>query len=315
MRILVITNMYPTARDRSFGTFVGEQVVALRKRGVDVDVLFIDGRSSVVNYLLGPLRLWKRLWSSGYDLIHAHYVFSGVIARMQFSCPVVVSFHGAGEMEGWQGWLCKRLTPFLDGATVTSQRHHQRLGMASARIVPCGVDLDLFRPMPRDEARRQLGLPAEAKLPLFVGAPRPEKRVPLIEEAVARVEADHPSVQLIKAMGVPHDQVPLWMNAADVLVLASDWEGSPVVIKEAMACNLPIVTVDVGDAATVVSGVDGCWVAEQNAAALAQKIRLALDRGQRTAGRNAIVSLSLEHTVDGVIDLYDEVVLRRPGDR
>jgi glycosyltransferase involved in cell wall biosynthesis len=311
LKLLVVTNMYPSERDPSFGTFVAEQVVGLRSRAVKVDVLFINGRGSKLNYVRAPFRLWKQMRGRGYDLIHAHYVFSGVVARLQRSLPVVVSFHGAGEMEGWQGWLCKRLAPFVDGATVTSKRHFRQLGFERARVVPCGVDTELFRPMPREEARSRLGLPSDAKLPLFAGTPRPEKRVPLIEEAVSLISKELEDVRLIKASGVAHDEVPIWMNAADVLVLASDWEGSPVVIKEAMACNLPIVTVDVGDAAEIVAGVRGCWVANQTAEDLAVKIQLALEFDGRTSGREKIMALSLDHTLDGVLDLYEEVLSGR----
>ncbi len=308
MRVLVVTNMYPTEEEPAFGTFVGEQVAALRRRGVDVDVLFFNGRRSKWNYLGGLFRLWNQLRIRRYDLLHAHYVFSGVIARCQWSHPVVVSFHGAGEMVGWQGWLCKRLAPLVDGVTVTSPAHYEELGFAPARVVPCGVDLSLFQPMPKQEARQRLGLPDKARLPLFVGDPRPEKRLPLIEEAVGQVAQNDPYVRLVKAIGVPHEDVPLYMNACDVLVLASDYEGSPVVIKEAMACNLPIVSVDVGDVAEVIAGLPGCYLAEQTVGDLAGKIAGALEFGQRTSGREAIARLSLDGTADGIIALYDDVL-------
>ena len=308
MRILVVTNMYPTEAEPAFGTVVGEQGPAFRRRGVDVEVPFVPGPRSKWNYLGGLFRLWKRLRSRRYDLLHAHYVFSGVIARCQWAYPVVVSFHGAGEMIGWQGWLCKRLAPLVDGVTVTSPAHHAELGFAPARVVPCGVDLGLFQPMAKDEARQRLGLPGDARLPLFVGDPRPEKRLPLIEEAVRQVAQNDPRVRLVKAIGVPHEQVPLYMNACDVLVLASDYEGSPVVIKEAMACNLPIVSVDVGDVTEIIAGLPGCYLAEQTVDDLAGKIAGALAFGRRTGGREAIARLSLDGTVDGIIALYNDVL-------
>ena len=313
MRLLVVTNLYPTPEDMSFGTFVDEQVVALRARGVEVDVLFINGRKNRLNYLWGPLRLWKMMMSKKYDLIHSHYVFASVIGRCQTTVPLVHSFHGAGEMEGWQGWLCKRLSAVVNGATVTSKRHHADLGMKDARVVPCGADMELFRPMPKDECRSRLGLSMDEKLPLFAGAQRPEKRVPLIEEAVALVAKDDPAVRLLVATAIPHDEIPVWMNAADCLVLASDWEGSPVVIKEAMACDLPVVTVDVGDTAEVIEGVEGCWLAEQTAEDLAANIRSALAFDGTCGGREAVSKLTLDHTIEGVLKLYQDVLDGKVG--
>ena len=157
MRVLMLTNMYPYEGDPSFGTFVHEQVRALRALGVQIDVLFVDGRRSRWNYLVGYPRLWRQLAYVRPDLIHAHYVFSGLIARAQWGLPIVQSFHAPGEMHTYQGWLCKRLVPWVDAVIVTSTDHKARLGYGRAQIVPCGVDLALFVPRPRDEARAELG--------------------------------------------------------------------------------------------------------------------------------------------------------------
>jgi len=150
-------------------------------------------------------------------------------------------------------------------------------------------------------------LPAESKLVLFVGIMRPEKRLDVIEGAVNILYAADPNVQLIAATGQPHERIPLYMNACDVLALASDYEGSPVVIKEAMACNLPIVSVDVGDVAQVIAGVEGCYICRRDAADMADKLGQALDRGQRTAGRRVIQSLGLDATVDSILNIYEDL--------
>jgi teichuronic acid biosynthesis glycosyltransferase TuaC len=242
-----------------------------------------------------------------YDLVHAHYVFSGIVARLQRRYPLLVSFHGAAEMVGWVGLLCKALAPLADAVTVTSEQHKRELGRWDARVVPCGVDLDLFVPMPCAEARQQLGLPAEGKLVLFVGIMRPEKRLDVIEGAVDTLRRQDPSVELIVATGQPHDRIPLYMNACDALALASDYEGSPVVIKEAMACNLPIVSVDVGDVAQVIAGIGGCYICRRNPVDMADKLKQALDRGQRTTGRRVIQGLGLDATLDSILCIYEEL--------
>ncbi|RME42203.1 MAG: hypothetical protein D6796_14760, partial [Caldilineae bacterium] len=173
MKVLVVTNMYPHPEDWSFGTFVHEQVRALTSLGVEMEVLFINGRANRWNYLKGIFQFWRQLRRNDYDLIHAHYVFSGWIARLQRRLPLVVSFHGAGEMVGYVGWLCKKLAPRVDGCTVTSAEHKQQLGYEDAYIIPCGVDLALFKPMSQAEARKALGWEPARKVILWVGDPRP----------------------------------------------------------------------------------------------------------------------------------------------
>ncbi len=305
LSVLVVTNMYPDAENPDFGTFVQEQVEGLRARGVDVDVLIVGGKRRKLSYVGGLIRFRRRMHERRYDVIHAHYVFSGIIARLQWRSPLVVSFHG--EPARVVGVLSRMLAPFVDAVTVTSLAHKAQIGRQDACVVPCGVDLNLFAPMPREEARQRLNLPRDNKLVLFAGLVRPEKRVEIIRAAVDLLHHRDESVELVIATRQPHHMMPLYMNACDVLVLASDYEGSPVVIKEAMACNLPIVSTDVGDVALVTGGTEGCYICRQDAGDMAQKIELALARGQRTDGRRAVQSLSTEQTVNSLVHIYEQV--------
>jgi teichuronic acid biosynthesis glycosyltransferase TuaC len=310
MRVLMLTNMYPHKADPSFGTFVYEQVRALRARGVEVDVLFVNGRASRWNYLVGYPRLWRQLQHVRYDLIHAHYVFSGWIARAQVGLPIVQSFHAPGQMHTYQGWLCKRLVPRVDAVIVTSADHKTRLGYPGAHIIPCGVDFGLFTPRARDEARTELGWDPTRKVVAWVGDPRPEKRVDLAYAAYEVLRQRRQDADLHVVSKVEHRSIPTYMNAADVLMLTSDHEGSPVVIKEAMACNLPIVSTAVGDVSEVTGGIEGCFLAEHTAEDLAAKLDLALSFGQRTRGREAIHHLSTEAEAEAVVALYEQVLTR-----
>jgi glycosyltransferase involved in cell wall biosynthesis len=305
--MLVVTNMYPDEEHPDFGTFVQEQVEGLRLRNLDVDVIVVGGKRRKSSYVEGTRRFWRQIRSQRYDLIHAHYVFSGVVARLQRRHPLVVSFHGAGEMVGWVGLLCKLLAPLADAVTVTSPQHKAQLGRKDAYIIPCGVDLDLFAPIGREEACQRLGLSPNGKRVLFVGILRPEKRLDVIQAAVDILRSHDSRVELIVATGWPHERIPLFMNACDALALASDYEGSPVVIKEAMACNLPIVSVDVGDVAQVIQGTDGCYLCQRDPVDMAQKLGLALERGQRTDGRGVIQKLGLETTLDKLVQLYTQL--------
>jgi teichuronic acid biosynthesis glycosyltransferase TuaC len=303
--VLVVTNMYPDAQNPDFGTFVQEQVNELQARGLDVDVLVVGGKRRKLSYVDGVRRFRRRIRERRYDLIHAHYVFSGIVARLQRSRPLLVSFHGAAEMVGWVGLLCKLLAPLAAAVTVTSEEHKRHLGRKDAHVVPCGVDLDLFAPLPKAEARQSLGLPLEKKLALFVGILRPEKRLDVIQAAVEILQREDESIDLVVVTGQPHERIPLYMNACNVFALASDYEGSPVVIKEAMACNLPVVSVDVGDVADVIGETEGCYICRREPADMAQKLKWALDRGLPTDGRRVIQRLGLDATVDGLLRIYE----------
>jgi len=333
LRILTVTNMYPTAKHPMLGIFVAEQVASLRRRGLDVDVLFVNGKEEgKLAYVRGFGRVRKAVAARPYDLIHAHYVFSGMMALgqtlMRFSrsrVPMVLTQHGIETQRGWTAPLCRWTSRRMDRTIATSDRVEAALGLPGVDVAPCGVDTELFRPMPAADARAALGLPQEAKLVLFVGMRRPEKRLDLAEAAVAEVQARQAQgapgqttfpgiaqdVRLVVAHNEPHDRIPLYMNACDVLILASDGEGSPMVIKEAMACSLPIVSVDVGDVATVIGGTDGCYVVAREVPALADALTSALRFGRRTEGRAAIMPLSLDAIAARIEDIYRDVLAGR----
>ncbi len=250
LRVLVVTNMYPRPEAPSHGVFVGDQVASLRRLGVDVDVFFMNGRGNRLNYLLAYPRLWNTLRKKRYDVIHAHYVFSGLVARAQWQAPVVLTHHGPEVFMTWEKNVCHLATPWFDRVIVVSPEMRERLGYKDAIVIPCGVDMQRFSPISQKEARLQTGLPQEKKLVLWAGEHfRPEKRYEIVEEAMRRLSAEDPNVELVLLSGRPHADVPVYMNAADVLLLTSDAEGSPMVVKEAMSCNLPVVATDVGDVA------------------------------------------------------------------
>lgn len=291
LRILIVTNMWPTPDRPMAGIFVAEQVASLRRRGLELDVLFLDGGRSKLEYLRGIGRVRRALATAHYDLIHAHYVFSGVVAlagRRQ-RVPIVLTHHGIETQQSWTAPLCRWTSRCVERTLVTSRRVQAALGRPDAEIVPCGVDADLFQPIPQRDARAALGLPPDQRLVLFAGMRRPEKRFDLVEAAVNQVQKDFADVRLLVAEVEPHERMPLFMNAADVLILASEAEGSPMVIKEAMACNLPIVSVDVGDVVEVTGDTAGCFVVQRDVEALAEGLRAALAFGRRTAGREVLL--------------------------
>jgi glycosyltransferase involved in cell wall biosynthesis len=308
MKVLVVTNMYPHPENPVLGIFVKQQVESIRAKGVEIDVLFVNGPKSKLNYAKGFFRLWQQIRSKTYDLIHAHYHFSAYIARAQFHLPIILTHHGPEVVSGWEKPLCRVITPLVDGVIAVSPEVKTILGDRRIRVIPCGVDLELFKPSDKRLACQALGLPSEKKLVLWAAALTRRKRLDRAQDAVAILNERMPDAQLVVATKLPPERVPLYMNACDALVLTSESEGSPQVDKEAMACNLPIVSVDVGDVASVIVVTDGCYIARQDPADLARKLELTLGRGQRTTGREAVQQFGLAAIADRVIEVYAETI-------
>ncbi len=321
--VLVITNLWPTNEDPGYGSFVQAQMESLGPLGVNYDVVFIDGRRSRWNYFraLGELRF--RLKHYRYDLIHAHFGLSGWVARCQWRTPVVVSFMGDdvlgrptrsgritlyGRFLQASSWVLARL---VSAIIVKSQEMKTRLGLNAAHVIPNGVDLGLFRPMEQAEARQALGLDLKKKFVLFPYNPlEVRKRFDVIEAAVAHARREIPEIEILQVRGVPRERMPLYMNAADVLVLASLFEGSPNAVKEAMAVNLPVVSVDVGDTHDLIGPTEGCYLVPRDTEAIAARIVEVCRRGARTNGREWIARLSMEKVAKQIVDLYQSVVSR-----
>lgn len=320
-RVLVVTNLWPTEKDPGYGSFVRAQMESLRPLGVEFETLFINGCASRWNYFRAVGQMRRRLRAGRYDLIHAHFGLSGWVARCQKRLPVVVSFMGDDVLgrprrDGsitLYGRLLRSSSRFLArrvrAVIVKSEEMKSRLRLDSAQVIPNGVDLDLFEPRPQRQARQELGLDFEKKFVLFPYDPaEPRKRFDLIEAAVARARQSVPELEILHARGVPHDRMPFYMNAADVFVLASMLEGSPNALKEAMAVNLPVITVDVGDARELIAGVEGCHLVARDAAAIAEKIVEVCRSGASARSRGAIARLSMGSVARRIVDVYAQAV-------
>jgi len=184
------------------------------------------------------------------------------------------------------------------------------LGKTSCEIIPVGVDLSVFRPIPRQAARSALGLTDDRSYVLFVGDPSlVVKRFWLAAEAMELVRAEHPEAELIVANGRTPNEMPLWLSAADVLLLTSISEGSPVVVKEALACELPVVSVPVGDVAARIAGADECVVVDAAPQALASAVEGVLTRGERsTNGREVVSATSSTAVAQRILGVYEHVL-------
>ena len=320
IRVLAITAAYPTPGSHK-GAFLQSEVEGLRDQGIDVSVMHLQGRRK---YVRGAWQTFGASLSGRYDIVHGHYSFCGIDARTQFRLPTVITFWGSDVLQNpvlpdtRQGKFSRRISPRLarmaDACIVPSQEMANALPGARLTVVEQGVNFNAFRPIPQAEARQALGLNPDLnhRYILFCANPAlPVKGWPVAEAAVKLMQANGAPVELIPVTGVPHDTVIHYMNACDVLVLPSFWEGGPYVVKEAMACNLPIVATNVGDVAVVTGKTLGCFIAERTPEDFADKLWRSLHGPRRTTGRQDIAHLSRENATARVIAVYEDVLRRR----
>lgn len=311
MRILFVTNEYPTEDIPGAGPCIRQQQHALEALGYDVDVLYIDRMASKLNYLKAALRVfWLAQIKRRYDVIHAHYGYiCALTARMQFRIPVVVTFRGSDVLRNREKPLSWLLARMIDRSIVMTEEMKQALGRRNALVLPYGIDLDLFKPHSQAEARRELGLPPDAPLILFPYDPqRALKRFYLVEQAAAILKQEFPDLQVVAIHQQPHEQVARYMNACDAMALVSTREGAPMAIREAMACNLPIVSVDVGDVASVIKGTEGCYIVQPDPEDIAAKMALILRSRRRSNGRRVAETMGLLPTAAKVAAIYNRLV-------
>jgi glycosyltransferase involved in cell wall biosynthesis len=311
MNVLCLTNMYPTKEEPWAGSFVRDLVEDVRALGVGVEVYAFDGRERKRAYAEAGLALRRALRRASFDLVHAHYGLTGVLAVGQRRVPAIVTFHGSDTgdphvpWQAWLSWFVARLaTPVFvskDGA--------RRLGRPNAAVIPAGVDVELFQPRPMGEARAALGWSEGGRYILLPGARGdPVKGARLFDAVVRELRGRVPDLTPVSLEGFSREQVVDVMNAVDVTLMTSDFEGSPVSIKESLACMTPVVSVPVGDVPELLAGLPGCAVAHRNAVALTGAVLRAFECGRDPALRQRVERLSRRRVAERTVALYKSVL-------
>lgn len=286
---------------------VKNQGNSIEKEGVDIDYFIIQGGWR--GYLKSIRIIRRKFKKGGYSLIHGHYSFSAFAATLAGRFPIVVSLMGS---DAYASRFYRSVAKFFyryrwNVTIVKSQEMIEVLGMDRALVIPNGVDTERYREIGKEEAREKIDYTKQGKLVIFVANPeRHEKNVELGQQAVEAL--GDKEVELMAVYNTPNDLIPYYMNAADALILTSKWEGSPNVVKEAMACNLPIVSTDVGDVRENTQGVKGCFVCDSTPEALADGLRQAL-KVEKSEGRDRIFELKLDSQTiaQRIIEVYRQV--------
>ena len=325
MKILIVGNNKPG----HFAPFVEEQARALQLQGYDVVFFGVQGKG-IWGYLRCLPALKRAIKQHQPDLIHAHYGLSGLLANLQRRVPVVTTYHGS-DINKPNILRFSKIAMCLSAHNIFVSQRNVTLALSPNSLItyrlkkrhtllPCGVNL----PPPWSEMQTQRveqltlnqwiqeKLNAGVKHVLFAGAFNNAVKDPeLAKAAIHELATEGVKVELIELKGYNRDQVNALMYNCDALLMTSKTEGSPQVIKEAMACGCPIVSVDVGDVAERVSGVEGCYVvSSREPAAIAKALQQALAFHGKTNGRQRIIEMGLsnEQVAERLMAIYKQLV-------
>ena len=310
MRVLVVTNFVPDAAAPQRGRWVRDQVEEIRNLGVEVE-LFSFPRGSR-HYPPAALRLRRLLRHESFDLVHVHYGLAAWSALLAGARPLVVSFHGTDVRHPVVGPLSRRLAWRVDLVAAVSRAlfgsENDRPGLPpvpGSAVLPCGPDLGRFRPLPRDQARRQLGLDPDGRYLLFPANPaRAEKRA---DRAAALAAAS--DAELLTGGSIDPDRMPLWVNAANAVLVTSDYEGFGLTCVEALACDVPVLSTPVGVAPFALAGIAGTLCAPFDVATWGDTLRAHLSTADpRIEGADRAASLSARRMAERTIAAYRDVL-------
>lgn len=287
---------------------------SLRKAGIEIYYFDITGKG-LAGYLRNICPLGKFIRQTGIELIHAHYSLCGFLASLSFQRRIIItSLMGSDvlEVNRFTLMVTRIYARYLWAITIVkSSEMHKKLGVKNALVIPNGIDMDEFAPMDKTASQKELGWNTDAIHILFGSDPRrPEKNFNLAEQSLEMIKERFPegSIKIHFLCGLQYDQIAKFYCASDLLLMTSLHEGSSNTIKEAMACNCPIVTTDVGDAREVIQGTEGCYTTTFDHRSVAKGILSAIEFGRRTTGREKMSHMSSVKTASQIVGLYNSLL-------
>jgi glycosyltransferase involved in cell wall biosynthesis len=294
--------MAPTADNPARGAFVRTQVAALRRSAGDADVELFEFPPGAANYVSAARELRRR---RGFDVVHAHFGLTAWPALAVTGAKRAVTLHGTdvSHPRSWQ--ITRAALRRMDLVAAVSDELaaavRERRPGTDVKVLPTGVDIERFRPLDRAESRARLGLHADATLALFPADPaRPEKRADRAREA-----AEHAGAQLLTLGRVPPDEVPHWVNAADVVLVPSEREGFGLAVLEALACDVPVLATPVGVHPEALDGIGGTLCGPFDAYAWGNAIR---DAPPRIGGRERAARWGADAMAERVLGAWRSLV-------
>ncbi|MBN2789744.1 MAG: glycosyltransferase [Candidatus Delongbacteria bacterium] len=268
MKILHITNAYPTKNYSSFGIFIKEQIDSINSNGYENDVYFINAwEKGKIEYLRNIFKIRKI--AKDYEIVHCHHIYSGLVfllafTRKKFVLSLLGDINSGGKL--LDKLLLKIVKPFSD-IIIYKNANKSWINDKKMLYCPNGVNLDLFYPLDRTSSREKLSLVVNKKYALFVSADGKKNKIKRYDKFVRVIEllnSKDIEIEPLILYGVERSKVPFYYSSSDIMILTSDHEGSPNAVKEAMACNIPVVSTNVGNVADMLSGCNGSFVSKNN---------------------------------------------------
>ena len=311
MRILIVCR-YKEHFPFHIMPFITEQAEAIRYVGKhNVEYFTVKG-NGISNYLTNIKPLKKKIKEFRPDIIHAHYGLSGFTAILQHKTPVVITFHN-GETATFMGNLISSVASLFAKHTIYVAQHIYNLCYFKPKrnytIMPCGVNMDDCKVQDKETVRNELGMVSDKYYIIFGGAfDNLRKNYPLLRQAIALL--DRKDIEVIEMQGLSREMITKYMCACDLFALPTKNEGSPQALKEAMACNCPIIATDVADIKHLLGNLDGHYLCSFDPNDVAAKLVQAFAFSGRTNGRKRIIELGLdnEKVAEKVIRIYQSII-------
>ncbi|WP_273484038.1 glycosyltransferase [Desulforamulus ruminis] len=323
MKVLHITNMYPWKEKPWYGIFIANQIKSLDKYAIKNDVYFINGNESKISYLKALVEL--KNYRNKYDLIHCHHGWCGIIANLVLKNErKVLSLVGGDLLE--KKILYKRLLSKVlksqihtfDHIIVKSDKMLKICDSETSDIscIPNGVNMELFNQIEKELCKEKLKLCPDKKYFLFTAAAndklRTEKRYDIIKKAEIILKSRGiTGFDILFLENLDHKDVPYYINACEAVLLSSDYEGSPNIIKEALACNVPIISTDVGNVDELVRDLDNCYIVEQSSEVFANYMEIIMSKSVSLCkGRMRLKELKLdeESVAKSILSVYQKIL-------
>lgn len=302
---------------RGTSPIINAQVNSLISKDIDIDIHPIK-EGGISGYLKAILKFRRILKTQTYDAVHAHYSLSGITATLSGAKPVIVSLMGSDVAKNRVNKIIASFFTkyFWDAVIVKSAEMEKEISGTEDKvtIIPNGVNFSHFKPMEMEVVQDQLGWDKDKRHILFAANPaREEKNYSLAKLAYEKLSKEYKNIELHVLNSVPHEEIPLYMNASNIVLLTSKWEGSPNVIKEAMSCDRPIVCTDVGDVAWLFGIEKGHFLTSHQVDDVKKKLESAMSfstNNYHTNGRERIIKLGLDSDsiAQKIINLYDRVI-------